>query len=57
LIRTLGVVAEAGSKPASAPGLLKAARAMAAAGDEVLGVPGFLMGVAKWWSDVTTKAA
>jgi hypothetical protein len=28
-----------------------------AAGDEVLGMPGFLMGVAKWWSDLTAKAA
>jgi mannose-6-phosphate isomerase-like protein (cupin superfamily) len=57
LIKTLGVVAEVGSKPAGAPSLIKAAQAMAAAGDKVLGVPGLLMGVAKWWSDFTAKAA
>jgi mannose-6-phosphate isomerase-like protein (cupin superfamily) len=57
LIKTLGVPAEVGSKPASAPSLIKAAQAMAAVGDEVLGVPGFVMRVAKWWSDFTTKAA
>jgi mannose-6-phosphate isomerase-like protein (cupin superfamily) len=57
LIKTLGVVAEVGSKPAGAPSLVKAAQAMAAAGDEVLGVPGLLMGVARWWSDFTAKAA
>jgi mannose-6-phosphate isomerase-like protein (cupin superfamily) len=57
LIKILGVPAAVGSKPAGAPGLTKAAQAMAAAGDEVFGVPGFLMGVAKWWSDFTTKAA
>ncbi|WP_245849737.1 hypothetical protein [Hymenobacter crusticola] len=49
--------AEVGSKPAGAPGLVKAAQAMAAVGDEVLGVPGFLMGVAKWWGNLTAKAA
>jgi hypothetical protein len=51
------VPAKAGSKPAGAPGLVKAARAMAEVGDEVLGVPGLLMGVAKWWGDLIAKAA
>nr|GFB02494.1 hypothetical protein [Tanacetum cinerariifolium] len=38
LIKTLGVPVAMSTTPARAPGLLKAARAMAAVGDEVLGV-------------------
>lgn len=57
LIRTLGAPAVVGSKPAGAPNLIKAALALAEGGDEMLGVMGVLMSVARWWGKLTAKAA